>query len=92
MITTYFNSFYIIISLVCIGYLSIGAAVLDNAMAFIRKRSGWDCEFRRMALEDNQRAAVMRVAQLAVLAGWPFAVLSAIIANYRRQSYISTSL
>jgi adenosine/AMP kinase len=69
-----------------IGYLAVGAAILDKAMSFIHRHKLSDAEFRRLAQDDSYRVAAMRVAQLAILAGWPVAVTLAIIANQRRQS------
>ena len=81
--------FDLIPTLICvaaIGYLAIGAAILDKAMGFIHRHAVLDADFRRMSLQDGQRRAVMRIAQLAVLAGWPLAVAAAMIANGRRQT------
>lgn len=67
------------------AYLCVGAAFLDKAMSHIYRQSGFDADYRRMAHDDSRKIAAMRVAQLAVLAGWPVAVSYAIIANQRRQ-------
>jgi len=82
-----FMSFWPILACcAAIGYLAVGAAILDKAMAFIHRNSGADEQFRRMAIEDGQRASAMRLAQLVMLAGWPLAVAAIVIQNGRRQT------
>lgn len=74
------------IGLALLAWGCIGVAVLGVGMNHIRAHAAMSNAYARMAIEDASRTLAMRMAQAAIVIGWPIAVAYAVLQSIRDQS------